>query len=172
MGWISSKQLEANRRNAGKAGVKTEEGKRRSRLNARKHGIFASALTERDEKELRPLYEEFAADLEPRNTVEEAIVEKLALTYLRLQRCARAEAEYHRETWYADQKRLQQERPGPPTYFRSASFRKVAELIRRYDTSLTNQFFRLLHELERMKRMSGGDRVPAPVTADVSVSGG
>jgi len=172
MGEISSKQLEANRRNAQKAGVKTEEGKKVSRLNARKHGIFASALTERDEKELKPLYEEFAADLEPRNAIEEAIVEKLALTYVRLQRCARAEAEYHRETWWPDAERLRSPRQGPPTYFRSTSFRKVAELINRYDTSLTNQLFRLLHELERMQRMHGGDRVPAPITADVSVSAG
>ena len=37
---ISKKQLKANRENAKKGGVKTEEGKRKSRLNAAKHGLL------------------------------------------------------------------------------------------------------------------------------------
>ena len=36
---ISDKQLEANRKNAKLGGVKTEEGKAVSRLNALKHGV-------------------------------------------------------------------------------------------------------------------------------------
>jgi hypothetical protein len=42
---ISVRKIEANRRNAQQStGPKTEEGKRRSRLNTLKHGILASAL--------------------------------------------------------------------------------------------------------------------------------
>ena len=41
----TKKQVAANRRNALKGGVKTLKGKAISRLNARKHGIFASAVT-------------------------------------------------------------------------------------------------------------------------------
>ena len=41
MNAISDKQLEANRFNATKGGVKTGEGKNVVRFNARKHGILA-----------------------------------------------------------------------------------------------------------------------------------
>jgi hypothetical protein len=82
-----------------KGGVKTEEGKLISRLNARKHGIFASALTTEDSEDLYGIEDELIASLRPVGRVEEMLVEKLALTYLRMQRCARAKAEYHVQTW-------------------------------------------------------------------------
>jgi len=41
---ISEKQLDANRKNAKKGGVKTEQGKAISRLNAEKHGIFTKVI--------------------------------------------------------------------------------------------------------------------------------
>ena len=88
-------QVAANRKNAKSAGVRTPEGKAVSRLNARKHGIFASALTPEDAAELGLIEERLAGDLRPVGAVEEILVETLAMTYLRLQRCARAEAEYH-----------------------------------------------------------------------------
>jgi hypothetical protein len=46
---ISERKLEANRRNGAKGGVKTEEGKRRSRRNALKHGLRATTLLIEDE---------------------------------------------------------------------------------------------------------------------------
>jgi len=95
----SAKQVLANRRNGLKGGVKTEEGKAISRLNARKHGIFASALTPQDSEEACGIEDELIASLRPVGRVEEMLVEKLALTYLRMQRCARAEAEFHVAAW-------------------------------------------------------------------------
>ena len=38
------------------------------------------------------------------------------------------------------------------------------------NTTLTNQTVKLLHELERLRRMRAGEGVPAPMTADVTVS--
>jgi len=40
----SEKQIEANKNNAKKGGVKTVEGKEVSRMNALKHGILSSEL--------------------------------------------------------------------------------------------------------------------------------
>ena len=76
-------QVAANRANGLKGGVKTEEGKKISRLNARKHGIFASALTEYDDEELHGIEGQLAAQLKPEGIIEEILVEKLAVTYLR-----------------------------------------------------------------------------------------
>ena len=54
---ISDKQLEANRKNAKLGGVKTEEGKEVSRLNALKHGLLSEVilLPEEDEDALLKL---------------------------------------------------------------------------------------------------------------------
>ena len=63
-------QILANRLNGLKGGVKTPEGKAVSRLNARKHGIFASALTPEDAKELHGTNDQLAAEIQPVGPVE------------------------------------------------------------------------------------------------------
>ncbi len=167
---ITERQLEANRRNALKGGVKSDEGKAVSRHNARKHGIFASALTERDAEDLAPILDDFMERMEPEGAIEESLVEKLAVTYLRMQRCARAEAEYHRAAWAVVPGRIGEMNAGSP--FKPRYFHRLVELVNRYDVSLTNQYLRLLHELERLRRLRGGEKLPAPVAADVGIHGG
>lgn len=122
--------------------------KRRRGLNARKHGILASNLSGNERRRLNRLAARFAEDLRPVGTVEEALVEKIAITCLRLQRCAVAESVYHDATW----------RPRPGRRVRSLSdlfdaysFEKTASLISRYDTSLTNQLTKLLSQLGRVQ---------------------
>lgn len=171
------KQTEASRRNGSNGGVKTIEGKAVSRLNARKHGIFASALTEYDQEDIQGIHAELAGWIRPVGPVEEMLVEKLAHTYLRLQRCARAEAEYHIRTWEtpcddefalehsARRARLKMH----VSHFDPGRFETAVKLFARYDTTLTNQFVKLLHEIERLQRMRLGDNVVPPVAADVTV---
>ena len=79
----AERQVAANRMNGIRGRVKTPEGKAISRLNARKHRIFASALTEYDDEELHGIEGQLAAQLKPEGIIEEILVEKLAVTYLR-----------------------------------------------------------------------------------------
>ncbi len=160
----TERQTAANRRNAVRGGVKTDEGKAVSRLNARKHGIFATALTDLDRRELGQVHQRFVADLEPRGTVEEALVAKLALCWLRMERCARAEAQYHRWAWEPEPDLYLRDRRR--SHFKPQHFEKIVHLVNRYDVSLTNQFTSLLHELERLRRRRGdGDGAAAGATA-------
>ena len=164
----SKKQIVANRENSQKAGVRTPEGKAVSRLNARKHGIFASALTAQDEAEMHEVLTEFSDWIRPVGPIEEALVEKLAETYLRLQRCARAAAFYHELTWrphdYFDYQRKEH-----VSNFDFDRFEATVRLFGRYDTALTNQLLHLLHEIERLQRMRLGDDVRPPMVCDVTV---
>ena len=163
----SEKQVAANRRNGLKGGVKTEEGKAVSRLNARKHSIFVTALTAEDSEEVRGYEDDLIASLRPAGRIEEMLVEKLALTWLRMQRCARAEAEYHSRTWEEPNKvlqgrewdDLQSERRlgGRGVTFRERVFERTVKLIDLYDTRLTNQFLKLLHEIERLQLVRKGE---------------
>jgi len=175
----SKRQIQANRKNGRKGGVKTPQGKAISRLNARKHGIFASALTPEDAEELHGINDQLAAEIQPVGLVEEMLVEKLALTYLQLQRCARAEAEYHIRVWeepdmvYSlyewerlDKKRARGVRAVP---FRQPEFARMVERIGLYDMRLTNQYLKLLHEIERLQRLRAGEKVSPPVVADLTL---
>jgi hypothetical protein len=163
----SVRQVQANRRNGLKGGVKTEEGKAVSRLNARKHSIFASALTTEDSEEAYAIEDELIVSLRPVGRVEGMLVEKLALTYLRMQRCARAEAEYHIQTWeepnkirepYQWQRLQEQRRDGARgVVFDEKVFERMVKLIDLYDARLTNQFLKLIHEIERLQLLRKAD---------------
>lgn len=173
----TQRQKKANRKNAKKGGPKSKKGKEVVRTNARKHGIFAAALTEFDEDELAGIYDELVAWFRPAGPVEKLLIEKLAHTYLRLQRCARAEAEYHIRIWEprwdssldAEGYVYQLDTGRHASWFGFGLFARMIKLFARYDQTLTNQLIKLLHEIERVQRMRLGDNVPPPVVADVTV---
>ena len=173
----TKRQIAANRKNARKGGPKTAKGKAVSSLNARKHGIFASALTEYDDKGLHKIHEELAEWIKPVGPVEAMLTEMVALNYLRLQRCVRAEAEYHIETWepkmvsYELERWAKRQKNGQhASWFSVSKFKDSVALFGRYNTTLTNQVVKLLHELERLRRMRTGEGAPPPIAADVTVS--
>ena len=173
----TERQIQANRENGKKGGPKTPEGKAIVRLNPRKHGIFASALTEHDEEELAGIHGELVEWFRPVGPAEGMLVEKLAHTYLRLQRCARAEAEHHVLTWempvnrdFAVARFVERHKLGMhASFFDLQAFERSVKLFSRYDTTLTNQLVKLLREIERLQRMRLGETVPPPLVADVTV---
>ena len=95
---VSKKQLEANRKNAPKGGVKTPEGKEIVKYNALKHGLLAkeAVITVGDgtesPEEFNALLEDLKTQLKPEGTLEEMLVEKMAVSYWRLRRAYRYEA--------------------------------------------------------------------------------
>jgi hypothetical protein len=141
-----------------KGGIKTPEGKAVSRLNACKHSIFTAGLNSEDAESLGAIEEEFVAHLKPVGRLEEVLVEKLALTYLRMYRCAQAEAHYN----------IPASAPQANS-FGQDKFVRMVGLYDLYDARLTNQFLKLLHEIERLQRLRAGEEVPPPIVADVNV---
>ncbi len=76
----SSKQVQANRRNALKStGPKTAEGKATVRLNAMKHGLLSQEvlLPGEDEAAFAELGERLRAELQPVGELESMLVEAL-----------------------------------------------------------------------------------------------
>ena len=85
----SDAKIQANRRNALRStGPRTPEGKRRSSLNAIRHGLLAQAvvLPEEDEREFLRLRRDLWADFQPVGAMEEQLVEKIAAEMWRYQR--------------------------------------------------------------------------------------
>lgn len=90
---ISEKQLKANKQNASLGGVKTAEGKAVSRYNATRHGILREALTEYEQVEYEEIFNNISGYFKPRNFIEEMLVERIAVAYLKFVRLSKAEAE-------------------------------------------------------------------------------
>jgi hypothetical protein len=147
----TKKQIRANRRNARKGGPRTAEGKAASCQNARTHGVFSSFFTEQEMEELSELYGGFAEELRPQGHAEEALLERLAITCLGMRRClrgenalfARASAEGG-EGWYV------------------RAYERAMDTFGRYDTTLTNRFLRLLHEVEELQAGRLRERMTPP----------
>ena len=95
---VSQKQLEANKKNAQKGGVKTEEGKAIVKYNALKHGLLAKeavvTLGEGAEnpEEFNALLQDLKTQLAPAGSLEEMLVEKIGVAYWRLRRAYRYES--------------------------------------------------------------------------------
>jgi hypothetical protein len=85
----SFRQIEANRRNALRsAGPKTDEGKRRSRRNALRHGLTAETVIDglEESEDYRAFEASVIADYDARTAVERELVLRLASLLWRLRR--------------------------------------------------------------------------------------
>jgi hypothetical protein len=92
----SFRQIEANRRNALRStGPTTEDGKRRSRHNAVRHGLSAETVVEivEDIDDYRGFEAAIIADYEARTAVERELVLRLASLLWRLRRATMIETE-------------------------------------------------------------------------------
>jgi len=91
----SPRQTEANRRNATRStGPVTEEGKRRSRRNAVRHGLTAETVVDvlEDPEDYRAFEAAVSADFNPETAVERELVLRLASLLWRLRRSTAIEA--------------------------------------------------------------------------------
>src|SRR5713101_5538857 len=92
----SFRQIEANRRNAIRStGPNTEEGKRRSRRNAIRHGLCAETVIENieDIEDYRAFEAAVIADYDARTAVERELVLRLASLLWRLRRATAIETD-------------------------------------------------------------------------------
>jgi hypothetical protein len=90
----TDKQIAANRRDSLKStGPRTPEGKARVRRNALKHGILATTLlaTDQDAASFQSLLDDLLAAFDPRDALEEHLIETVAVAYWRQHRVLRTE---------------------------------------------------------------------------------
>src|ERR1700746_1822215 len=91
----SFRQIDANRRNAQlSTGPVTEEGKRRSRQNAVRHGLTAETVIDalEDVKDYAAFEMAVTADYDPQSAVERELVLRLASLLWRLRRATAIES--------------------------------------------------------------------------------
>ncbi len=96
---ISDIRKQTNRQNSlSSTGPVTVAGKQKSRWNAVKHGLLVRDVavsvgdSPESKKDLTVLHTALRADFNPVGTIEEMLVERIAVSYWRLSRCVRAES--------------------------------------------------------------------------------
>ena len=93
---VTPKQLKANRKNAKLGGIKTTEGKMRSKMNALKHGILSNEILLDGDFQENPLeFEEIKNNVcktyKPEGVMEEFCVQRIIYGIWRMRRAIKAE---------------------------------------------------------------------------------
>jgi hypothetical protein len=147
----SDKQIEANRRNAQlSTGPKTEEGKAASSRNALKHGFRSQYFLRpyRDKDTYWNLVSELLEEHQARGVTEEAYVERMAITLIRLSEAEGALTDAVIRNQNID---------------RAPFFQQIEKLERAFDRSV-NQL-RKLQKDHRAETREARNQAPEPVKA-------
>ena len=129
----TEKQIQANRLNARKGGVKTRAGKNKVRLNAVTHGFFSKnvMLPGEDHRLMAELREKLTAEIEPQGEMETLLMELIISNSWRLKRVLNNECKNTRAN--VDYRFSHQEN------------------IMRYVTTLERQIYKAIHELTMLQ---------------------
>lgn len=147
----SNKQQIANQQNSLKGGVKTDEGKAIVRFNARKHGILANLVADYEDNFYRNYVDALFEELQPQSVIEQIIIERIVLHYLKLYRLNKAEFEYIRHGVSESKKK------GWNPLIRIGHIEECEKIFERYCTTVENRLYRAFRELRECRQ-------PLPVT--------
>ena len=151
---VTTAQLAANRINAKKGGVKTEEGKSISRLNATKHGIFTSVIIgdSEDGQVLNQIRQRAFAELKPKGILEEVLTDRIVVCIWRLRRSAMAD-NAETELEYFESKNAQRIAEEYRALFLKVWVAKHDHgLLFRYETTIERQLYRAMRELRDLQK--------------------
>jgi hypothetical protein len=145
----TEKQIQANRINALKGGVKTEAGKQKVRLNAVTHGFFSNDILfpGEDRQYLIDLRERLTAEVQPVGEIETLLLETFILGYWRIKRLVDYEK---RNVRLSNDYRY-----------------SLPEKIMRYINTLQRQNYRAVHELEKRQKARLKASCPPPDIASI-----
>lgn len=168
-------------------GVKTQAGKDISKYNSLRHGVLRSTLLKHEIEESVQIQDCFMKEYNPTNLIERLLIETMVIAYVRLLRAVRAEQDYlsalydppeyerieifrainpdltdlTREGIY-DYKLIK----GHETLMKPEKMQELDQTYSRYIVTCERQFYRALHELQRIQSSRNGTR-PTSMAVDV-----
>jgi len=166
---VSKKQLEANKKNAQKGGVKTPKGKAIVKYNALKHGLLAKETVitvgegAENPEEFSALLYALQTQLVPAGTLGQTLIEICDERIV-----------HHKEQIVSLEKQKVKNKLKLQVIKKLGNIPSRDELDRllRYEGAIERQLYKALNQLERIQRLRLGDNVPAPVEVDVDVNTG
>ena len=168
---ISEKQLKANRENAKKGGVKTKDGKFKSRLNAVKHGMLLSSqmiIPGEDVEELASFQEAVRFELLPYGELELILVDRFISSAWRLRRAISMERthilNHYPKIINKNPKLLLMDKLQAESAFINGSY---VDIILRYETTIERQMFRALDKLIELRKIRDNlEKTPGATSID------
>ncbi len=175
----SEARITANRLNSQKScGPRTEVGKAASRGNALKHGLACETIapTAGEAEEVERRSRTMAGELKANGTIQLALVARIALLSVRLDRCAQHEAaslteQVERAVAEFDAGRSDQEDAEPEAMARARSLAAdralfdpspEASLARRHEAAAERGLYRALRELRALQAAEASGAAPDP----------
>jgi hypothetical protein len=152
----TEKQIAANRLNGLKGGVKTSEGKARSKLNAVSHGLFTRniLLPGENAELLSQMRDKYHKELKPKGEIETLLVERIVSSAWRLNRVLKIDA-------LTNMVKPKDEITDDFEYYGHYHFNNWQSYMR-YETALENQIYKALRELNALQQ----ERLCKPVDLD------
>ena len=147
-----------------RGGPKTPQGKDMSKQNSLKHGILSNATTVYDGIKLDSILARLSDELAPKTSIEELLVERIALYILRLQRVVKAETEHMKKCLdpTITESILEQSliapritRQGYSQKIKQEDIEPLLNIYHRYEKSLENRLYRVIQELKRIQKKQG-----------------
>ena len=152
---MSEKQVKANQANAQLGGVKTDEGKAITRFNSITHGILREAITEYENFDFKTLHNTLIKDYPPRTILEELLIERIAVAYIKLLRASKAEAEFIKDALVNGFNFVPCNFNSNDSFeiqLKSEQIDKLASLYSRYETSAENRFYKAINKLIELRQ--------------------
>jgi hypothetical protein len=154
---VTTKQLIANRKNAKKGGVRTDKGKKISKMNSLKHAILSESmfLPGDDAEVLADIIMSLHDELRPQGQLEEFMVDRIISCTWRLQRVIQAETfeilRYYKD-YMSDTPKTPipiQKRQAENSFFNNS----CSDTFLRYETTIERQLYRALNALIELRIM-------------------
>jgi len=188
----TEKQVKANIKNSTLGGVKTEQGKSITKYNATRHGVLTKVLLPEEATEAKVIKEQLINDYMPETLTEELLIENMAVAYVRKERAINAEREYMLEilnpTVWEERVKIPSmiahlqtppelfgenevviTKQGYKAKFTSNQINVMETTFAKYANTCERQFFKALHELQRLQAIRKGQQVLLPTSVDVSI---
>lgn len=149
---ITQKQLEANRKNSLLGGVKTEEGKKVSKMNAIKHGLLSSQvlIEGEDSTEFMLVEKNLQNQLCPKNQIEALLVDRIIAGFWRLKRLLKIESNLMilQSCNTLNQSSFYDENGQEIKKVSDMLDNSLLERLMRYENNIDRGIFKALHELQ------------------------
>lgn len=168
---MSDDRSEVNRRNAMRStGPRTSRGKRRVANNAVKHGLLTRNVLAPGERrgDFARFRKAMMDALTPVGELEDLLADRVVSSAWRLRRLLRVETAH---LWTEQIDYMGEIGDEGDAFVSFAVNGETIGKFSRYEAAIDRALFRALHELQRLQAVRLGERVPAPVAVDVTVSG-
>lgn len=164
---VTQAQLDANRHNSLKAGVKTDSGKAISKYNSIRHGVLRKTLIATENDEAVALKDELLTEYKPQTITEYLLIESMILAYIRKGRAVQAEKAYLTQGLMPMIRYSSEETDKTDTIQVGYSeYETLNKTYMRYSTACDKQFYFALHELQRIQARRNGQHISS-MTVDV-----